>query len=245
MSILREALSILRDDNAQPGPVAVAVLAVAEAVRQRLDVPADAARVVWRCLCRSPGAPWAMDGAEVVALADRTLVAEVVDAVCTRGAGRSLREAGMAALADPKAGHGLSDDAVLRIVDCAYGHEVDHAAFVVVTVAEVRGMPHAILRSITELWAAREDVRARIAAVDLGELLGPSDRTKLMARMLLDSSSRVRSATALRLHMLDPRAAVAMIDAATSIEQDGGVRIDLERARVDALDALRLIGRLS
>lgn len=239
MRLATLAADILRDPLVQPAAhVAVAVSTLSAAVRERIEVPLNVAAALWTAIERSPTASWTSDASEAVGLiADRSLVERILTAVTRHDASKELRAAGLDALGDAKAAKHLTDSDVFALVDVTTGRALAGVASVVHGVSEGRHLDPAPLTLIVDRWVSSSDIHARHAALEIVELLPSETAGRVIERLLRDDPApAVRETAAMVLvDVLDPHAALLLVDEALAWEERADVRSALGRARVDLL----------
>jgi len=238
MLLAKAACDVLREPSAPGAYRAIAVVSLAEGVRQRIDLPLDAANLLWLAVERSPIATWAADATETIGLlAGRSLVEEIVKTVTTESASGELRRMGLDVFSDPRAAKHLTDREILGLVEGARGREAANVANVILAASEGRAIQPHVVQAIVARWSEQPDVTCRMAVLDLLELLPAVDQGRLLVGLLLrDPSSKVRELAAMRVEdVLDPGDAIALVDRALVDEEHPGVVAELTRARADAL----------
>ena len=115
MLITKAAADILRDPDAPAIQVAVAAVALNEAVRQGIEVPLDAGLLLWGAVERSPTTSWAADATEAIGLlARRPLVERIMTSITQHDASSELRRVGLDVLAAPRAVTHVTDERAAR-----------------------------------------------------------------------------------------------------------------------------------
>ena len=236
MPIIR-SVAVLRDSSATAGLVAVAVVAIAEGVAQRLDLPSDSARLLWAAVQRSPEAAWCSSATFAVGdIAKADVVAAVLACVLNPTVGVRVAEAALEVLSGCAAAPQVTDRDLLAIAEIARGRLVHRAANVVRAVCEARRVPHDVIAAIAEGWSRRPDVGARISALGLADVLAPVVAYKLIERALSDEHSGVRATAALRIADVFERAAgLALVERMLAIETHNTVVADLLNAKGELL----------
>jgi hypothetical protein len=241
MLLTKLAADVLRTPDSPAAHVAVAAVALAEAIRQRIGVPLDATTLLWVAVQRFPTASWAADATEAIGrLANRSVVQTVVNSITGEGASRELRRMGLDALAAPHAAIQVTDPELLLLVEVAQGRETSHVADVILAASEGRRLDPRTIELVVERWTGQADPHARHAALELVGLLPLNVGSEVVETALLqDPAASVREAAAMMVEdVLDPQARVALLDRALAAEEHRDVRAELERARVEAVAAL-------
>ncbi len=139
MLITKAAADILRDPDAPAAQVAVAVVALSEAVRQGIEVPLDAGLLLWGAVERSPTTSWAADATEAIGLlARRPIVERILTSITRHDASGELRRVGLDVLAAPRAVTHVTDGELLALVEVVRGRQVAALANVILGAAEGR-----------------------------------------------------------------------------------------------------------
>jgi hypothetical protein len=201
MSIFRHATAVLRHPTSSPGQIAVAVVALSEAIHQQLDIPCDTALLLWEAVVRSPDAPWvstATGALGEVMSADHVPV--LLQAALDAASGLSLRDAALDALSGSRAALHVTDHDLLAIAERARGRLVQRAANTIRCVCDHRLVPQEVVVVIAVCWSRRPDHRSRVAVVeDLLDYLPLQVTRTLVEGGLRDEHADVRSAAALRV----------------------------------------------
>lgn len=234
--MLKAAVTTINVPTSRSGQIAVAIAALAEGVRQRLPLPNGTAVALWSALSRSPDAAWSSAGSEAVGeIATADVVAAILDALRTPGCGVSLAEVALDALAGPAAAEHLTDHDLADIAERAGGRLIHGAARAIQAVCEHRTVAQHTVTQIADAWSERGRP-ARLAALDLIDLLPNDIARKLVERALGDAHCSVRSMAAMKVSdALEPDNGLALVRHRITVEADVAVIADLLRAEADLI----------
>jgi hypothetical protein len=201
MLLFRHATAVLRDPGSSPGQVAVALVALSEAIHQQLDIPSDTALLLWEAVVRAPNAPWASTATCALGeVATQDLVRLVLQAALDPRSGLALVDAALDALSGARAAIHVADHDLLAIAERARGRLVQRAANTIRCVCDHRRVPQEVIVLVALGWARRPDHRSRAAVLeDFLDYLPREVAQRLVETALRDEHAAVRSAAALRV----------------------------------------------
>lgn len=190
---------LLETDRASPADLAVAVVALCEAVNQGLELLPSAPLLMWNAIEKSPDATWASSVAAALGeVADAALAKTIIEVVLDETASELLREAGLDVLSGAAASLHVAGEDFVRIADIVRSPRLLRAAVNLIDSVSLHQNPP-ILSRIVSIWWERNDLHARCAALDLHRLLPHEEGQQLVLRGLLDSDRRVRTYAVLHI----------------------------------------------
>lgn len=234
--LLRHALSVLQDPATPPGLASAAVACVCQGVREQIQLPGETGRTLWTILRRNPAARWAGLASEAIGeLSDDQLVREIIQTLRIANTGVDLADAVLDILAGTAAAPLLADHDLLDIAERVRGRLVYSAARVIHAAFEHRPVAQSLVAQIAEAWSHREKL-ARLAAIELLELLPNGDAQHLLGKALEDDHRAVRSTASLKIsEVYELHTGLVIVKRCLTVETDEQVRADLLRAEAELI----------
>ena len=214
--------------------VSIAVVAIAQAVRERIDLPGGAGALMWNTLQRNPDATWATLASEAIGeLADAEIVVSAVEAILDTNTGVELADSALDVLSGPGAAPHVAERDLLAIAERVRGLRlVYRAANLIRSVCASHRVDPDVVTAISAAWARRRDEPSRLSALDLLDLMGRESAKELLVQALADEHAAVRSGAALRVADVYDRAeGLALLDRILGVERKIEVIRDLLHAK--------------
>lgn len=191
---IQHSAAVLRSETSPGALTAVAAVALAEAIRQKLDIPSDSAALLWAALRRNPDAEWARSATEAIGeVADAPAISLVLRALLDRDTGVALANRAIEVLSGPAAAPHVSDRNLGEIADRARGRLVFTTATMILSVCEHRRVPQETVKKIAETWSRRSDTESRQSALDLTQHVPREVAQQLVEGALSDGSLAIRA----------------------------------------------------
>ncbi len=229
--LTREALHTLQDDAAPFGVQSVAVSTLLAAFEHELQVPNEAPLAVWRWLARTGGNAIALLRVNVIP--GDEVVREAVMTLKSANVGDEVEDLAITILERASNLSSITDADVTAIMDGEPGPgRSRRLIWFLEAVHEHSGVSSAVLVALRDRWASSEKHYLREASIGVATLLSGLDEAYL-ARLLADSSPRVRSAVAGLLGATDGQdghVAERLLKARMVVEEHRQVRSDLHLA---------------
>jgi len=230
-NFLRQALGVLRDEQAAHGLRAVAAGTLLTAFEREVETPTGSAIAVWNWLATVGGDT--IKFSKVNFIPGGEVVCRALEALKDPDAGADLQDLAITIVENSPDLSMVSDADMLAIADGEPPPDrARRVVWFVEALHEGKGLPSTLLRALRDRWAASVHLHLRERSVEIAALLPGLDKA-YVEPLLVDPLPKVRRAVAALLGAAegeDSHAAELLLQARLRDEEDPRVRAQLHVA---------------